>query len=382
MKQKLINLIFLTLIFFCLIFNSSVSGFSIGEIKQDINNLNISNSKIKTPLFRNLNILNLIHKELEKNNIFNKFVFNPEDIKLEDDAFHGSEAIHSLEWWYFDADLNNGYKIQTHIMIVKMFTLPFLLTRINIYRETELILKRENIYSIDNVVLSHISPEIMVNDNKILEGKIDHITGKLIYTLNLEINDLSINLQFLETAKGWKGTTPFGNWAVILPKADVNGFIFFNQEKIDVHGIGYHDHNWDITPSKALNYGWLWGKINLDNYSIVWSSITRTRITNEPLMVIANGDEYINIHPDDIQFFVNNYDLNNWALIPNIITIKVKTERVNLEVLMQVIDTHYTRKGILQYWRFHIKCIGFIKIDSETEEFNTIQIAEILRTRY
>lgn len=381
MRRKTIILNFFTLIIsFCLLLNN-ISAFSLKRVKENNNTLPVSNSIIKRPFFRNLNIFNLIQNRFKTNNYFSKFVFNPQDIKLEDDAFHGSEAFNALEWWYFDADLNDGYKVQSHIMILKMFTIPFVIERINIYKETELIIERENIHSIDNVVLSYVSPEILINNKKVLFAQIDKITGKLLYNLNLEINDLSLNLQFLGTAKGWKGTTPFGSWAVVLPKADVRGSIIFNEEKIDVYGIGYHDHNWDITASKAVNYGWLWGKINLDNYSVVWSSIMRTRITNEPLLVIAKEDEYINIHPDDIQFSVNDYDLDNWALIPHAINLNVNNKRVNLEVSIEVVDSHYTRRGILQYWRFHTKCLGFLSVDYEIEEFDTMQIAEILITR-
>jgi len=145
-----------------------------------------------------------------------------------------------------------------------------------------------------------------------------------------------------------------------------------------------HDHNWEVTVEAALNFGWYWGKINSDTYTIVWSDILTTWYWDQPLIVISeNNGGYQNIERDDIQLEVGDLRLTNWMLIPHSFDIAVQTENVSLNVHMQSLDVHYDPLigGIMNYWRYHLKCTGFITVGSHTELIDDVVMAEFLRFR-
>ncbi|MCK4332764.1 MAG: hypothetical protein KAV40_04220, partial [Thermoplasmatales archaeon] len=68
--------------------------------------------------------------------------------------------------------------------------------------------------------------------------------------------------------------------------------------------------------------------------------------------------------------------------VPYSFVLEVQKEDVSLQINMDVIDTHHVRwAGIINYWRYHIRCTGSITVDSQTETIDEIQLAEYIRFR-
>ena len=151
--------------------------------------------------------------------------FSPKDMDIKDDAFHSSDRYNYLEWWYFDAVFNNKYSLHTGIQIFDIMKRYFVLIRLNIYKDGNLVITKEKICFMKNFYASKDIPFIKANGKQIMKGYIDQDTKKWRYDLSLEFNDISTDLQFVGKAKGWKGETSVGGWAVILPKAEVTGTI-------------------------------------------------------------------------------------------------------------------------------------------------------------
>jgi len=75
-------------------------------------------------------------------------------------------------------------------------------------------------------------------------------------------------------------------------------------------------------------------------------------------------------------------EIEKGMLVPYSFVLKVQKEDVSLNVDMEVIDTHHERwVGIINYWRYHIRCTGSITINSQTEIIDEIQLAEYIRFR-
>lgn len=316
------------------------------------------------------------------------FTFSPEDVELEDDAFHRvdvSSSSHFTEWWYFDAIFDNGYSAQAAVRVMSLLDQDIVIfSRLDIYKDNQLISHKQYMHFLEDFYASARVPWVLINKKEVIRGYIDRDTGDWTYDISFDMGDVSADLHFVGCTRGYKGVTPGGKWAVLLPRANVTGKLFVEGKEIEVHGIGYHDHNWEVTVEAALNFGWYWGKINSDTYTIVWSDILTTWYWDQPLIVISeNNGGYQNIEQDDIQLDVGDLRLTNWMLIPHSFDIVVQTENVSLNVHMQSVDVHYATfmGGIMNYWRYHMKCTGFITVGSQTELIDDVVMAEFLRFR-
>ncbi len=313
-----------------------------------------------------------------------KFVFLPRDIQLSDDAFYGSGFSRYTEWWYFDAVLNDGYSVQLSIRLISFLRqiLGFAVLRLDIYKDGNLKTHNRKVYFLKQLHLSTNEPLIKLGKKHIMKGYIDEKTKKWTYDLSFKIDDASADLCFIGITKGWKGTNPSGDgWGVILPRAEVSGEIKIGNEKISVNGIGYHDHNWQVKTAAVLNFGWFWGKINTNNYTIVWATIFKTRLFGQPLLVInKKNQDYFNIKPEYIHFIGKDISIENGKEIPRSFIIDAQDENVSVHVEMEVIKIHHVKMlFIMNYWRYHVKCKGFISVDSKEESIHEQHIAEFLR---
>jgi len=349
--------------------------------QDEINQISIS-PKISQLLYKFF-ILTSRGNILSKNDIYDDYSFIPDDINLRDDAFHGADSLHFTEWWYFDSIFDNGYSIQIGIRIVGLANQGLVHLRLDIYKDGKLISHEIKPYLIWEIFASKEIPLVELNGKKIMEGYIDNETGNMVYDLDIKLDTSSTNLKFIGCTTGWQGRTPGGKWAVILPRAEVEGSINFNNEKINVSGIGYHDHNWEVTLFTGINFGWHWGKMNSESYTITWAKIMTTRFWGQSLLVINEKNEgYINIEPEYIDIQINEYTINQGMLIPYSFTIDAEKGNVSMHVDMEVIDIHHVRwMGIINYWRYHMQCKGFISIGNIFEPINQMEITEFIRFR-
>ena len=182
--------------------------------------------------------------------------FNPEDIELIDDAFHNYNDFNCVEWWYFDANLNDGYSIQIILYVFVFMNYKFAITSYEIFKDGVLACNKEKFYLKNDFYVSIKNPIFIIDDKTIMRGYINESTGEWTYDLCLDMNDSSIDLQFVGQSKGFQGKLDIGSWAVILPNADVSGKIKVKNIELEVCGYGYHDHNWDMKIRVLINFGW------------------------------------------------------------------------------------------------------------------------------
>ena len=323
-----------------------------------------------------------------ENNKKCKFVFLPKEIVLKDDAFHSSKSSRFTEWWYFDAVFENGYSAQMAIRVLSIIKnrLVLVFQRLDIYKDGRLIKHNKKRIRFKKFNASYDKPSVKLAGKEVIKGHVDESSSRWIYDVIFEIDDYSANLRFEGITNGFKGKVPASPggdwWAVSLPRAKVTGKIKINNEEIDVQGTGYHDHNWDVKGAAALkNLGWFWGKINTKNYTITWATIFKTIDLGQSLLVInkKNGG-FINVTPDKITFIGKDLYINHKKQIPHEFILQAKNEKVDLNFKMKTLDIHFEKTMmIMKYWRYHVICTGWIKIDDEKELVNETHIAELLR---
>jgi hypothetical protein len=311
------------------------------------------------------------------------FDFTPEDITLKDDAFQGSNFFHFTEWWYFDAAFNDGYSIQISIRIMDVFYKRIFLvfTRLDVYKDGELITHNKEVSDLVSFQASDQEPFVMINRRIGIRGYPSEKEGLFNFYVYLEVGDIKTSLNFYSLTKGWKGETPGSKWVVAAPRAQVEGWIDLgDNNRMEVEGIGYHDHNYDVTVLAMLNAGWFWGKINSENYTITWSNIMTTLLEEQPLAVInsVNGG-YINIEPENLEFTYDNYTYDNGKYIPTSLRLTAKQDNVSFDVKMKVEGIHFvTLMGVVKYWRYHVKSVGFIEVNDNIEQIDEMHMAELV----
>jgi hypothetical protein len=368
---------------------NAISVFAVNS-NDDINNdynINQSIRHIKTDfLTRLINIKNEFARRFGflSNYDLLDLDFNPEDITLKDDAYHGSDSLHYTEWWYFDVAFDNGYSAQMSVRILDIFNkgLFFVFSRLDVYKNGDLYSHNIKTYYIDDFQASEYVPNVILDGQQVINGYIDESTGNWIYEVYFCIDGTTADLTFIGTTQGWKGEVPAGKWVVALPRADVTGKIILDYKDIYyLNGVGYHDHNWDVTYEAAFNLGWLWGKINSGNYTITWADIITLWFYEQPLAIInVVGEGYVNILSENIIFSQDELRFYKGEFIPTLLTISAQQDNITFNIQMKIVDIHHEKvMGIVDYWRYHVNCKGWITIKDKTEEINDFHMAELVR---
>jgi len=326
-----------------------------------------------------------IKEKIIENNDFNK-VF-AEDIIPADDAFHGSTKHVAAEWWYFEAKLNNGYTVvlTPTTQLKNMVIFPC----IELYKDGELKVRLIKRYFFQNFQTLKNFPFVKLFDKKIIEFDYDRYNkkGEWVYNISTKIDNYEINLNFIGNTKGWKMELDKQIWIVALPKAKVTGEIVINGTKMNVNGIGYHDHNCGSDLSKLFNVsGWYWGKIMSETLTLTWANISE-KSSKKKLIAVLNQDNqgYFNINPENIYFKPDNFIRNHGRKMPTSYNLKiddvVNDIPIHVDVNMEVKNIHRRFKKLLiaPYWRYHVEAKGVLSLGSYFENVNKTQIMEFFR---
>ncbi len=314
---------------------------------------------------------------------------NVEDIIPSDDAFHGSPKRVSAEWWYFDAIFDNRYSAHIGFKTFSRKKLGMVSPNIQYYKDGRLVVNTAKRFLFRSFETSKKVPTVKLFKKPVFEFNQDMYkkSGDWIYNYKFKIKDNAVDLNFKGVTKGWKIETDKESWAVVLPKAIVSGEIVVNGKKMNVDGIGYHDHNWNYSMLTVMNYGigWYWGKIRSESFVIVWANIVKSPKRSELIAVINQDDKgYLNINPKNIHFSVEKISRSKYKKIPTCFKLKiddmVNDKPVKVDVNMESQNYHYGKQLLADYWRYHVKSNGVISVGSKTETLdNEIQIIEYLK---
>jgi len=329
--------------------------------------------------------INNMNKKVSKSSKF-RFL-QAVDIQPIDDSFHGNIKLLDIEWWYFDAVFENGYSVHIGFRIYHVRGFGIVQSRIDIYKDGKVIAEELKIDPFSKFVVDTHFPTIKLGDKTVVKFDNDAYEKDTLwgYNVKLSINDNAVDLLFTGTTKGWKIETLDTCWAVPLPKAVVTGEITVDGKKLQVKGLGYHDHNWSYSPVTAMNnLGWYWGRISSDTINVTWAKTIQNRAKTDIIAVI-NKDRgiFYNINPENVDISTGNYIPNNRGRIPEVFNLKINDEtnvKIYCQVKMNTIDTQYTRIFTIKYWRYHVIANGRISIGNYYEDIsNKPQIIEFLK---
>lgn len=315
--------------------------------------------------------------------------FKPAPITPADNAFHGSNNLLDIEWWYFEAIFTNGYSAHIGVRTFHIGKYGIVTVSVEFYHHGKRVRERKKIYLHHDCVFSQEFPYINVGDEVTIRfDTTQHAENNTwVYHVGVELEELGVDLAFTGTTEGWKYEPPSKNcWAVPLPKAEVEGSLRIDGEKHVVQGRGYHDHNWDYTIVTAMNnHGWYWGKITGEQQTVTWAKTFHTRDQSEHLAVVnMDADGYVMMEPKNISFVTKDAVRDHGQLIPTRFEFHgtgetTEGEPVRVDVEMKAVRTDFEKLFTINYWRYHVLASGHITVGSQKEELeNKLQIMEFL----
>jgi hypothetical protein len=308
-----------------------------------------------------------------------KIKFQPFNISNVDDATHLKENFSHVETWYFDGYFEDEYSMVVLINVLHINGIGFVLTGLFLYKDTKPIKIIRQRYPLNAFFGSTENPIIKIDDKTIINylGS-DKKTGYWSYNISMGDTIDGVDLLFVQKNRSWKGKTLLGDWLVV-PLFDVTGSMFVDGKKLDVTGVGYHDHNIYPLYTPFFIKGYHFGKIPLGKFNITWANVMSRKGIDQPIVVINKDDTYISVDPCNIKLTVEKEIENNRKKIPEVFNIYVNTDDIYLSVKSQMKNIHNIHIPSLNYWRYHIHYSGKLSIDSETTNIDLIDISELLK---
>lgn len=242
----------------------------------------------------------------------------------------------SYEWWYFDAQSVDGYRIvvifydgnpfsrryiQNLESEMKITAEKFPAISISVYKND-----RPIFYSFEEVEpnKAYYSSEIpfgRIGNNK-FSGNHHQTRMEYILDLNHEIANgdfinakLSFRTDFDSLPHLLQSNTndESHEWNLIMPSASVKGDIRiggYHESEIVFTGLGYHDHNSGVKPLKDSFHEWYWGRYHLEDCTFIYYLMNcNDKWENSAWLIDRKGKT---IECENIE--VSNFGYSFWGL--------------------------------------------------------------------
>lgn len=208
----------------------------------------------------------------------------------------------NFEWWYFDAQLDDG-----SMVVITFATKPLLqrnqalhpMTAVNLTRPDSTSIHKVKFFSPDQFQAARARCDVSMGANW-CGGDLD------VYRLHCEDEGLTIDLTLQRVAPSWRpgaGKTYYSRdltryfaWLPAVPHGVISGVLTYDGQAHRVQGRGYHDHNWGTIGLDRVLSHWYWGRAHLDGYTLIFAEMTTTRTWGRqklPVFYLATDDRLI-----------------------------------------------------------------------------------------
>ena len=225
----------------------------------------------------------------------------PGEVQVWEDQRSSEPRPGAWEWWYFDAILDDG--TQT---VIQFFTkskdtvndavdhptatIKVTLPDGTLYQRADERPLTETDWGEGRAAV-RIGPHRFEGDLRTYHIRVDPIDG------------VGADLHVTSQSKPYRpGTAYFGfgerdedyfTWLCAVPKAEVSGTLTVDGRVVEVHGRGYHDHQWGTTNYLALWNHWLWARQGFEDYSILVFDLVTSQcygFTQFPICFIQDAE--------------------------------------------------------------------------------------------
>jgi predicted secreted hydrolase len=218
-----------------------------------------------------------------------------------EDGLRTDVASDSFEWWYFDANFDDG-----STAVIVFFTTPMLDFKGPVIPQVSLSITRPNGDKIEKLLNSSADQFSASKDTCDVRIGENWVKGDLKqYDLQVEIEGVVADLTFIGIVPAWhpnQDKAYYGNddhyfaWLPAIPYGVVEGSLSYDGEDHKVNGNGYHDHNWGTIGLYDITDYWYWGRARIGDYSLIFAEkIAAKKYGFKPMSVfmLAKGREII-----------------------------------------------------------------------------------------
>ncbi len=215
-----------------------------------------------------------------------------------DKLWHRIDNIFYFEWWYFDAIFEDDLSLAGSLLINGYYSLPE-----TIKANVDFTININNGRKIE-IQKSFSHNEIMLLENMVLIGgnKIEKSQSNNI--LLLEKGNYKLTLNFRKTLNGFnwgengrviftRGGDRYLAWLIHQPRAEVSGILKTSKGTFNLKGIGYHDHTWGTISLKDNISHWHWGRMHLEELTLVFAEIVFRNKTRVISLAIGEGEKLV-----------------------------------------------------------------------------------------
>lgn len=240
-------------------------------------------------------------KLLDQPNDYERLGVNPNKVEVWEDRRRNSDTRPNCwEWWYFDSILDDGTTV-----VIQFFTKggrhlkengdhPAVTIKVTMPDGTK--------YSEE---LSVKAKEASYGDTQCEVRLGEHLFQGDLKEYHIHVKKtkkLGVDLKLTSMSKPYRPGTAYFNfgsedkyytWLCAVPKGEVTGTLTIGDKTREIHGFGYHDHQWgNVNFVNEWNH-WLWARQSFDDYSmLVFDMVSNknTEFTRFPIVFIQDKD--------------------------------------------------------------------------------------------
>ena len=221
-------------------------------------------------------------------------------VAIWEDGRRDDDRAGAMEWWYFDAIMDDGKKVTVHFHTKQPNTaknpvanpqagLAITLPDGTVYKDEPFYKPNEVSYSPEQCDI-HFGPHWAKGNIKHYDIHFENQNG---IGADLKIDSLSSPFR-PGTAYYDFGDGKYYTWFCVVPKGRVTGTITYNGKVENVTGYAYHDHQWlNINSMEDINH-WVWARQAVgDDYTILNFDIVTSRnydYQRLPIFVLEDHD--------------------------------------------------------------------------------------------
>lgn len=238
----------------------------------------------------------------------------PHIVEKWEDGKRSPDRKGDFEWWYFDSIMDDGTSVVVHFntkqpdTMLKDGSYPVVIIKITTPEGT--------IYH-DSIPYTAAKSRFSTKQCDVKVGP-HSLRGDLTdYYIHVEpVHGVGADLRLHNQCKSWRPDTGYLRWGdkndlltwlFVVPRGEINGSIIYDGQTRQVHGGGYHDHQWGHGASTFFNVNhWLWGRQNYDDFTVlIFDMVASKKWRNQRFPIFCVQDKEGNVIFESTQ--INQY---------------------------------------------------------------------------
>ncbi|EEM16517.1 hypothetical protein bpmyx0001_25560 [Bacillus pseudomycoides DSM 12442] len=234
---------------------------------------------------------------------YRKLNIHPTEPQPKEDGMRTDGREGSFEWWYTDAEFEDGTTVVTTFYTKNHFDVlgpawPTVQIDITYPDGTKILMSSQEAKG------SRLNAKKDICDVNINKSYLKYQDGQ--YILHFEEGYIKYHATMTSKLPMWRPNTGhwfygdqdehFFAWFIAQPSATIEATLTIGDKMIQLNGTGYHDHNWgNIGMEKLMNH-WYWGRAKVDGFDIIACDIIAEKNYNYkrlPVFMLAKDGKII-----------------------------------------------------------------------------------------